>query len=373
MHRRPTPWLLVALFVSLAPAGATPAEQNPSPMVEHTRAHPRLKDEKPEGRREKLTTGTLFIPKGVQGERVPLFVHFHGAPWLAEVAAAKWGKAAVITVNLGSGSAAYARPFANPEAFPALLKEAETKAGVRFGQVGLTAWSAGYGAVREILKADGPAGRVSFVLLLDGLHAGYEGGKPGPLESKLVAADLEPFLRFARDAAAGKKQLIVTHSEVFPGTFASTTETADYLLREVGVKRTAVLRWGPMGTQQLSEARRGKLLVAGFAGNSAPDHVDHLHALPEFLAWVGDEAGGEAVRIVALGDSITRGTRPGVKDDETFAALLQAALRKEGGRAEMTNAGVGGERTDGALQRLEKAVLAAKPRFVLVMYGTNDS
>jgi acyl-CoA thioesterase-1 len=214
---------------------------------------------------------------------------------------------------------------------------------------------------------------VSFVLLLDGLHAGYEGGRPGPLESKLVTADLEPFVRFARDAAAGKKQLIVTHSEVFPGTFASTTETADYLLREVGVKRTAVLRWGPMGTQQLSEAGRGKLLVAGFAGNSAPDHVDHLHALPEFLAWVGDEAGGEAVRIVALGDSITRGTRPGVKDDETFAALLQAALRKERGRIDVTNAGVGGERTDGALQRLDRAVLAAKPRLVLVMYGTNDS
>jgi hypothetical protein len=47
-----------------------------------------------------------------------------------------------------------------------------------------------------------------------------------------------------------------------------------------------VLHWGPVGTQQLSEARQGKLRVAGFAGNSAPDHVDHLRALPDFLAWV---------------------------------------------------------------------------------------
>ena len=84
----------------------------------------------------------------------------------------------------------------------------------------------------------------------------------------------------------GQKQLIVTHSEVYPGTFASTTEAADHLLGAVGVKRTAVLRWGPAGTQQLSEARKGKLLVAGYAGNSAPDHVDHLHALPDVLAWV---------------------------------------------------------------------------------------
>ncbi len=267
-------------------AAARPAAQNPSPMVEHARTHPRLKDESPEGRREKLSLGTLFIPKGVKGERLPLFVHFHGAPWLAEAAAAKWGRAAVIAVNLGQGSATYARPFADGKAFPALLREAEEKAGVRFGPVGLTCWSAGYGAVREIIKTAEGAERVSYVLVIDGMHAGYEGGKPGPLESKVVAADLEPFVRFARDAVAGKKQMIVTHSEIFPGTFASSTETADLLLREVGVRRTPVLRWGPAGMQQLSEARKGKLLVAGYAGNSAPDHVDQLHALPEFLAWV---------------------------------------------------------------------------------------
>ena len=41
-----------------------------------------------------------------------------------------------------------------------------------------------------------------------------------------------------------------------------------------------------MGTQQLSEVRQGKFLLAGYAGNSAPDHVDQLHALPEFWNWI---------------------------------------------------------------------------------------
>lgn len=41
-----------------------------------------------------------------------------------------------------------------------------------------------------------------------------------------------------------------------------------------------------MKTQILSEAKRGGLLVVGFAGNSAPDHVDQLHSLPEFLGWL---------------------------------------------------------------------------------------
>jgi len=34
----------------------------------------------------------------------------------------------------------------------------------------------------------------------------------------------------------------------------------------------------------LSEARSGKFELMGFAGNSAPDHIDQLHSMPEFLA-----------------------------------------------------------------------------------------
>lgn len=82
-------------------------------------------------------------------------------------------------------------------------------------------------------------------------------------------------------------------------------------------------------------------------------------------------AGGP--RIVALGDSITKGVRPGVKSEETFAALLQAELRKANASAEVINVGIGGERTDQALARLAKDVIALKPTMVTIMYGTNDS
>ncbi len=281
--------LSVCLLLALSLPGQ--AQQNPSPMVEHTRAHTRLKDESPEGRHEKLSTGTLFIPKTVKTEApVPLLFFFHGAAWLPENAVAKQGKAAVIVINAGQGSAVYGKTFADPKTFPALVKEAEVKCGVRFDPIVLSGWSAGYGAVRAILRTPEGYDRVQAVLLLDGLHAGYEGGKPGPKESKLIAEDLDVFVKFAKDAAAGKRQFIVTHSEIFPGTFASTTETTDYLLNELSLKREAVLKWGPLGMQQLSEARKGKLFIAGFAGNSAPDHVDHLHALAEFLRRVEWEA-----------------------------------------------------------------------------------
>ena len=267
------------------------ASQNPSPMIEHTRAHPRVKQESPEGRREKLELGTLFISAKLGPAKlklkssVPLFIHFHGGTWLPEFAAAKVGNTAVISIQIGSGSGAYAKPFADANLFTRVLAEAETKAGVKFSPISLTAWSAGYGAVREILKVPEHYARVDRVLLIDGLHTGYVGGKPGPQESQLETENLEIFLKFARDAVAGRKQMIITHSEIFPGTFASTTETADWLLAQLGLRRQAVLRWGPMGTQQLSEVRAGKFLLVGFAGNSAPDHIDQLHSLPDYLRW----------------------------------------------------------------------------------------
>lgn len=273
-----------------AMAGAAPQQsQNPSPMVEHTRAHPRLKQSAPPGRRETLEVGTLFIPEKLEkrkGAPLPLVVHFHGAPWLSETAAAGNGRFAVIAIQLGAGSSVYARPFKDPALLQRLLDEAERKAGRRFTSLTLTAWSAGYGAIREILRVPDYFHRVDRVLLIDGLHAGYLDGKPGPQESTLETADLDVFLSFAREATEGRKQMIVTHSEIFPGTFASTTETADWLLAQLGLKRKPVVKWGPMGTQQLSEVRQGNLLLRGYAGNSAPDHVDQFHSLPEYLRWL---------------------------------------------------------------------------------------
>ncbi|HKA02321.1 MAG TPA: hypothetical protein VKE70_37675 [Candidatus Solibacter sp.] len=271
-----------ALIVAVLVCGVSAQQsQNPSPMVEHTRAHPRLKEESPAGRREKLELGTIFLPAESQPNTLLFF--FHGGTWLPEVAAAR-NRMAVLTVQAGSGSGTYARLFENADRFLALVNEAESKSSLTFSRVLLGGWSAGCGAIRQILKSPTSYDRVAGALMIDGIHTDYSDGHPGPLESKIGTENLEIWVQLARDAIAGKKRAIITHSEIFPGTFASTTETADYLLRTLGVPRTAILKWGPMGTQQLSEARSGNFLMMGFAGNSAPDHVDQLHSLPDYLA-----------------------------------------------------------------------------------------
>lgn len=98
----------------------------------------------------------------------------------------------------------------------------------------------------------------------------------------LDSPGLDVFEKFAREAVAGRKGFVFAHSEIFPGAYASTTECADYLLEQLNLKRRAELRQGPMGMQQLSAVDAGRLHLRGYAGNSAPDHVDYLHAMP---AW----------------------------------------------------------------------------------------
>jgi hypothetical protein len=253
--------------------------QNPSPMVEHTRAHRRLAEEHPAGRREKLELGTLYLPVGkLRG----ILFFFHGGTWLPEVAAAR-AHFAVVTVQAGAGSGTYARLFEDAGRFERLVAEAESKAGARFARVVLGGWSAGCGAIRQILKSPAAYARVDGAILIDGIHTDYVDGKPGPLESKIGTENLQVWEQIGRDAMAGRKRVMITHSEIFPGTFASTTETADWLVGRLGLQRQAVLRWGPMGLQQLSEVRSGKFLMLGLAGNSAPDHVDQLHAFPDWL------------------------------------------------------------------------------------------
>ena len=85
-----------------------------------------------------------------------------------------------------------------------------------------------------------------------------------------------------------------------------------------------------------------------------------------------DQKGKEIVRVVVLGDSITKGVRTGVAPEETFAAVAERALKAEGIEVEIQNMGIGGERTDQALKRLD-AVIEQRPKVVTVMYGTNDS
>src|SRR5581483_8921456 len=112
-----------ASLIAVALAAIAQQAQNPSPMVEHTRLHQRLTEQHPEGRREKLDLGTLYMPP--QAKPTLLFF-FHAGTWVPEVAAEQ-NRMAVVGVQAGSGSGTYSRLFDDPKRFTRLLEEAESK------------------------------------------------------------------------------------------------------------------------------------------------------------------------------------------------------------------------------------------------------
>jgi len=266
-------------------------------MVETTRAHGRVPQQEPPGTRRSFT-GPLekpvqvYLPLGVdRSKSLHLIVHFHGAAFIPEVAASERGREYVVaTVNLAPGSGVYDRTFSEPAVYDSLRAQIGREAAASLGRVPtfsrvtLVGFSAGHGAIRAILRDARHFDGVDAVLLLDGLHTGYV--PDGTVVAKggtLDTTNLEVFVRYAQAAMRGEKRFMITHSEIFPGTFASTTETSDYLVEKLGLKRAPVLRWGPHGMQQLSEVRRGGFELLGFAGNSGPDHIDHFHGMGEFL------------------------------------------------------------------------------------------
>ena len=290
---------VVVSSAAIAQAPVPPVSmQNPSPMVEATRAHERLEVKELGGIRRSFAGPAgrpveLLVPDDARTrDASDLVVHFHGAAWLPERAvAALDGHMVTAVVNLGAGSGTYHRAFADPSVYDSLLsgvtREVSAVSGRawRIARVTLVGFSAGHGAVRAILREPRHFASVDAVLLLDGMHTSYvPEGAVLATGGTLDTTNLTAFVNFARAAMRGEKRFLVTHSEIFPGTFASTTETADWILRALGLRRRAVLRWGPRGMQQLSEVRARRFALIGFAGNSGPDHIDHLHAMPEFLA-----------------------------------------------------------------------------------------
>jgi hypothetical protein len=294
--------VLIALVLAAALEAQTPppAAQIPSPMVERSRAHERLEPRELAGIRVTLDGPLakpvdIFVPEKARRATAPhLVIYFHGAAFIPAFAVSQLGDDHLVaSMTLGAGSGVYDRAFSNPAVYDTLLATIQRRLvdtlahAVHFRDVTLVGFSAGHGAIRAILRDSTHFREVNAVLLLDGMHTSYvpEGTvmeKGGAIDSTNLLA----FARFARAAMRGEKRFVVTHSEIFPGTFASTTETADFLLEALGVKRTPVLKWGPRGMQQTSEARAGAFHILGFAGNSGPDHIDHAQGLPEFLRLV---------------------------------------------------------------------------------------
>jgi hypothetical protein len=207
-----------------------------------------------------------------------LVVHFHGHEAVRKEFVKTAKGPVLVGFDLGIGSGVYESGFADPQRFERMLDSIEGAMAKKYNKpscsvrkLAISSWSAGYGAVYRILTQ--PAGRkVDAVILLDSLHAGYANEQTHALKTE----QLEPFVAFAKQAAARRKFMFLSHSSIIPPGYASTTEVAKYLVGQLGGRERRTHRQDVLGLDLLASFDRGNFHVRGYGGNDKPDHCAHL-------------------------------------------------------------------------------------------------
>ncbi len=232
----------------------------------------------------------LFIPDTYQhrpGEVADVLVHFHGDPqtvWNNSLYANL--NTVVLTVNYSGLSSAYSGPFSNSSLFQTLMDEAlarvrlegDFSSALQWGQLGVSSFSAGYGAVREILKVAAYRSDIDALLAADSLYAATSGDGT-PLDSQMVN-----YKTFASLAQAGSKTFFFSHSQVLTYSYENTMETGDELMQHLGISADP-FNAGGLGTLDFyRRAQSGNFQLWGALGANGDAHLEHLRYIGQFLA-----------------------------------------------------------------------------------------
>jgi hypothetical protein len=292
--------LLLALVVTVIGCARTiPASKKPVPSPTATRVAPRPPPPPPRSPLDdavaaRLRAGVQYGPWHDMGGwarymapvgdfvgddgAVDVAFQFHGA----EVADKDWRQsglnALIVSVTYpGWGTVQYKAGLHDPIHIGEILDDALKRVGAsHVRRLLLVSWSAGYAAMGIALGNAHYFALADTIIILDGMHADLIGGKP---DERPIAI----FERYARDAVAGKKTMLVVHSSIIPPNYASTTQMAELLCASVGVKRIEEIRTRDDGMVELYHADAGGLHVRGFRGNGPKDHLDQLHLLDDLV------------------------------------------------------------------------------------------
>lgn len=239
----------------------------------------------------------LFVPGSYirpASGKTDVVLHFHGAPWFVIDEARRYGLDKPMAVfALGEGSRVYARPFEDPERFGRVIdlvasELARRDGATSVGEVEITSFSAGYGAVREIIKRAENVARLSRVILCDSMYAGWDAPTPESPTSRPAAGQISPWVDLARRAAKGELVFVVTYSMV-ETPYASSAVCARAVAAGAGVEITPVERGSLPATLApdyplLERGDAGGFHVWGYGGKDAGAHMTHVRHLADVVA-----------------------------------------------------------------------------------------
>jgi hypothetical protein len=220
-----------------------------------------------------IASARLFVPDPLPRE-YDLLLHFHGGePVRRLVAPAKLGLV-IATIDAGQGSQRY-RGVVGPKLLDEISAATLAKLGAKPRHLVLSSWSAGYGAVHELLLQAPTAWRA--IVLLDSLHASYDAS--GKADEKTLV----PFFALAKRAEAEEQLLVLTHSSITPPGYASTSEVAAAMIAHVGGRRRYAGLEPRFGVELRTRFDRNALHIRGYTGTDKAAHCAHLRLLSAIL------------------------------------------------------------------------------------------
>jgi hypothetical protein len=150
---------------------------------------------------------------------------------------------------------------------------------LQWDKIGVSSFSAGYGAVRQILKSPTYRNDIDCLMALDSLYASFTSTSDHtPLDSQMA-----DYRTYAGLAAAGSKTFIFSHSKVPTVTYCETRECADDLMAWVGTTPATYTGTG-LGTLDFyRHAKKGNFEVWGANGTDGDSHLEHLRYSGQFL------------------------------------------------------------------------------------------
>jgi len=214
-----------------------------------------------------------------------LIVHFHGHEPIRKEFVKTAKGSVLVGIDLGIGSGAYSSGFSSPQVFTNLIASVEAAMAKKTGNknahvrhLTLSAWSAGYGAIEQILRQ--PAGKkVEAVVLLDSLHTGYVDEHSKALKT----VQIEPFIDYAKRAAKKQAFMFMSHSSIIPPGYASTTEVATHVVGELRGKPKKAKRADVLGLDMIRRFDKGDFHVRGYTGDDKPDHCAHIGLMADII------------------------------------------------------------------------------------------
>jgi hypothetical protein len=237
---------------------------------------------------ENIAMGQMIAPQrgGVRADGgFDLVVHFHGHEPIRKEFVKTGHGVVLVGIDLGIGSGPYENAFADASLFPRILASVEDHMKKRSGKdnahirhLAVSSWSAGYGATSQILRQP-VAKRVEAVALFDSLHAGYQEGS----DHEVRGIQIQQFVDYARAASHKDKLMFLSHSSIIPPGYASTTEVAQYVVKQLGGSLKKASRSDVLGLQMIDRFDRGDFHVRGYDGNDKPDHCAHIGLMADVM------------------------------------------------------------------------------------------